>query len=132
MLGLVIAVVVLAASAHDNAFGTALLDKVAAETDTVQKALVDQRFKNTVVDHGEQVGMAGWSASTTACAGWSEYGPNRAGIPRGSTPTGTSPAPVCKYAGHGLDAGGPTGQQQARSLHGLRHEDSSSALVSGL
>lgn len=58
VLGLVIAVVVLAASAHDNAFGTALLDKVAAETDTVEKALVDQGFKNTVVDHGEQVGIA--------------------------------------------------------------------------
>jgi hypothetical protein len=35
-LGLVIAVVVLAASAHDNAVGIALLDKVAADTDTVQ------------------------------------------------------------------------------------------------
>jgi len=58
VLGLVTAVVVLAASAHDNAFGTALLDKVAAETDTVQKALVDQGFKNTVVAHGEQVGIA--------------------------------------------------------------------------
>ncbi|MEW2050795.1 IS5 family transposase [Streptomyces sp. NPDC005476] len=57
VLGLVIAVVVLAASAHDNAFGTALLDKVAAETDTVQKALVDQGFKKTVVAHGEQVGI---------------------------------------------------------------------------
>jgi hypothetical protein len=34
VLGLVIAVVVLAASAHDNAAGTALLDKVAAETGT--------------------------------------------------------------------------------------------------
>ncbi|MET8956263.1 IS5 family transposase [Streptomyces sp. NPDC004533] len=58
VLGLVIAVVVLAASSHDNAFGTALLDKVAAETDTVQKALVDQGFKKTVVSHGEQVGIA--------------------------------------------------------------------------
>ncbi|MDT0567011.1 IS5 family transposase [Streptomyces sp. DSM 3412] len=58
VLGLVIAVVVLAASAHDNAAGAALLDKVAAETDTVQKALVDQGFKNTVVAHGEQVGIA--------------------------------------------------------------------------
>ena len=40
VLGLVIAVVVLAASAHDNAAGIALLDKVAADTDTVHKALV--------------------------------------------------------------------------------------------
>jgi transposase len=57
VLGLVIAVVVLAASAHDNAAGIALLDKVAAETDTVKKALVDQGFKKTVVAHGEQVGI---------------------------------------------------------------------------
>jgi transposase len=57
VLGLVIAVVVLAASVHDNAFGTALLDKVAANTGTVQKALVDQGFKKTVVDHGKQVGI---------------------------------------------------------------------------
>jgi transposase len=57
VLGLVIAVVVLAASAHDNAAGIALLDKVAADTDTVQKALVDQGFKAAVVDHGKKVGI---------------------------------------------------------------------------
>jgi len=57
VLGLVIAVVVLAASAHDNAFGAALLDKVAAGADTVKRALVDQGFKKTVVDHGKQVGI---------------------------------------------------------------------------
>ncbi|MFF0043851.1 IS5 family transposase [Streptomyces mirabilis] len=55
--GLVIAVVVLAASVHDNAFGTVLLDKVAANTGTVTKALVDQGFKKTVVDHGQQMGI---------------------------------------------------------------------------
>ncbi|MFG2704827.1 hypothetical protein [Streptomyces sp. NPDC048386] len=49
MLGLVIAVVVLAASARDNAAGTVLLDKVAAESETVQKALVDQGFNKTAV-----------------------------------------------------------------------------------
>lgn len=43
-----IAVVVLAASAHD---------KVAADTDTVHKALVDQGFKTAVVDHGQMVGI---------------------------------------------------------------------------
>jgi hypothetical protein len=53
----VIAVVVLAASVHDNAFGTALLDKGAAGAGAVQKALVDQGFKKTVVDHGKQVGI---------------------------------------------------------------------------
>ncbi|KAF5999215.1 IS5 family transposase [Streptomyces sp. WAC00263] len=57
VLGLVIAVVVLAASAHDNAAGIALLDKVAADTDTVQKALVDQGFKTAVIDHGQKVGI---------------------------------------------------------------------------
>ena len=57
MLGLVIAVMVLAASVHDNAAGIALLDKVAADTDIVQKALVDQGFKNTVVAHGQTVGI---------------------------------------------------------------------------
>jgi hypothetical protein len=56
-LGLVIAVVVLAASVHDNAAGIALLDKVAADTDTVQKALVDQGFKNAVLAHGEKAGI---------------------------------------------------------------------------
>ncbi|MFD7057702.1 IS5 family transposase [Streptomyces mirabilis] len=57
VLGLVIAVVVLAASVHENAFGTALLDKVAANAGTVKKALVDQGFKKTVLDHGQQVGI---------------------------------------------------------------------------
>ncbi|GAA3475583.1 hypothetical protein GCM10018966_001090 [Streptomyces yanii] len=57
VLGLVIAVVVLAASVHDNAAGIALLDQVAADTDTVEKALVDQGFKNAVVAHREKVGI---------------------------------------------------------------------------
>ncbi|MYS21800.1 Transposase [Streptomyces sp. DvalAA-14] len=57
VLGRVIAVVVVAASAHENAVGIALLDKVAADTDSVQKAMVDQGFKNAVVAHGEKVGI---------------------------------------------------------------------------
>jgi transposase len=57
VLGLVIAVVVLAASAHDNAAGTALLDKVAASTPAVSAALVDQGFKNAVVAHGATLGI---------------------------------------------------------------------------
>lgn len=57
MLGLVVAVVVPAASVHDNAAGIALLDKVAADTDVVQKALVDQGFKNAVVAHRQTVGI---------------------------------------------------------------------------
>jgi transposase len=57
VMGLVIAVVVLAASAHDNAAGTALLDKVAASTPTVKAALVDQGFKNAVVARGATLGI---------------------------------------------------------------------------
>ncbi|MGW0778966.1 IS5 family transposase [Streptomyces sp. NPDC002835] len=59
VLGLLIAVVVLAASVHDNAAGIALLDRVVASTEpgTVKKALVDQGFKNTVADHGAKLGI---------------------------------------------------------------------------
>ncbi|WP_157254400.1 IS5 family transposase [Nonomuraea typhae] len=58
VLGLVIAVVVLAASAHDNTAGIALLDRIAAHTGaTVTKALADQGFKNSVVDHGVTLGI---------------------------------------------------------------------------
>ncbi|MGW6821425.1 hypothetical protein [Streptomyces sp. NPDC055005] len=35
----------------------ALLDKVAADTGAVEKALVDQGFKNAVVAHGEKTGI---------------------------------------------------------------------------
>ncbi|MFE7616371.1 IS5 family transposase [Streptomyces sp. NPDC057496] len=58
VLGLVIAVIVLAASAHDNAAGIALLDQVAEHTGgTVEKALVDQGFKSQVVMHGDRLGI---------------------------------------------------------------------------
>lgn len=57
VLGLVIAVVVPSANAHDNAAGTALLDQVAEHAVTVEKALVDQGFKTTVVDHGATLGI---------------------------------------------------------------------------
>lgn len=57
VLGLVVEAVVLPASAHDNAAGIALLDGVAAQMDTVKKALVDQGFKKAVVDHGRQYGI---------------------------------------------------------------------------
>jgi hypothetical protein len=59
ILGLVIAVVVLAASAHENAAGTALLDKVAATTPAVSTALAGQGFKNSVVAHGAGLGIDG-------------------------------------------------------------------------
>jgi transposase len=57
VLGLVVEAVALPASAHDNAAGIALLNGVAAQTDTVQKALVDQGFKKSVVDHGRTLGI---------------------------------------------------------------------------
>ncbi|MCC5575737.1 transposase [Microtetraspora sp. AC03309] len=58
VLGLVIAVVMLAASVHENVAGIALLDRVVAGTEgTVTKALVDQGFKNAVVAHGVDLGI---------------------------------------------------------------------------
>ncbi|MCQ8192698.1 IS5 family transposase [Streptomyces sp. RCU064] len=58
VLGLVIAVVVLAANIHDNTAGIVLLDQVAEHAGrTVRKALVDQGFKNQVVDHGASLGI---------------------------------------------------------------------------
>jgi transposase len=59
VLGLVIAVVTLAASAHENTAGIALLDRVAAATPpgSVHTALVDQGFKNAVVTHGATLGI---------------------------------------------------------------------------
>jgi transposase len=56
VLGLVIAVVVLAANTHDNAAGIALLDQVSEHAGgTVEKVLVDQGFKNQVVVHGTRL-----------------------------------------------------------------------------
>jgi hypothetical protein len=58
VLGLVIAVVILAANTHDNAAGITLLDQVAEHAGgTVRKALVDQGFKNQVVLHGTGLGI---------------------------------------------------------------------------
>ncbi|MGW1048770.1 transposase [Streptomyces sp. NPDC002521] len=59
VLGLVIAVVVLAASVHDNAAGIALLDGVVDGTEpgTVTKALVDQEFRPPSSTMGEKVGI---------------------------------------------------------------------------
>jgi transposase len=57
IIGLITAVAVLAASAHDNEIGKALLGRVAATTPTVSKALVDQGFKHSVVDHGAGLGI---------------------------------------------------------------------------
>lgn len=57
VLGLIIAVVVVAAGAHENAVGIKLLDKVARAAPSVTKTWVDQGFKNSVVEHGAKLGI---------------------------------------------------------------------------
>jgi hypothetical protein len=56
-LGLIIAVVVMAASATDNAVGTRLIDRVVAHAPTVSKAWVDAGFKDDVAIHGALHGV---------------------------------------------------------------------------
>ena len=56
-LGLIIAVVVMAASATDNQIGVRLLDRVVAHTPTVSKAWVDAGFKDDVAIHGALMGI---------------------------------------------------------------------------
>jgi transposase len=56
-LGLIIAVVVMAASATDNAIGIRLLDRVVEHTPTVSKAWVDAGFKDDVAIHGALLGI---------------------------------------------------------------------------
>lgn len=64
VLGLVIAVVVLAANTHDNTAGIVLLDQVTDHAgDTVRKALGDLGFKNQVVLHGANLAEPrGWGS----------------------------------------------------------------------
>ncbi|MFI0425305.1 IS5/IS1182 family transposase, partial [Spongiactinospora sp. 9N601] len=57
VLGLLIAVVVTAASVHDNAIAADLLDVVAIDAPTVHTAWVDARFKNTLIEHGATLGI---------------------------------------------------------------------------
>jgi len=56
-MGLVIAVVVTAASVTDNVIGKKLLDKVAVAAPTVTKAWVDAGFKDDVAIHGALLGV---------------------------------------------------------------------------
>ncbi|MDP9792276.1 transposase [Catenuloplanes nepalensis] len=56
-LGLIIAVVVTAASVTDNVIGIRLLDKVAAHAPTVTLAMVDAGFKQDVAVHGAVTGI---------------------------------------------------------------------------
>jgi transposase len=57
VLGLIIAVVVTAASATDNQIGIQLIDRVVAHTPTVSKAWVDAGFKDDVAIHGALHGI---------------------------------------------------------------------------
>lgn len=56
-LGLLLAVIVTAASASDNAIGTDLLDRATAAYPTLTKTWVDAGFKNRVVEHGAALGV---------------------------------------------------------------------------
>ncbi|MFD0525541.1 IS5 family transposase [Paractinoplanes durhamensis] len=56
-LGLIIAVVVMAASATDNQIGVKLIDRVVAHAPTVTKAWVDAGFKDDVAIHGAVHGI---------------------------------------------------------------------------
>jgi transposase len=57
VIGLIIAVVVTAASVTDNVIGKKLLDKVAVAAPTVTKAWVDAGFKDDVAIHGALLGV---------------------------------------------------------------------------
>jgi transposase len=56
-LGLIIAVVVMAASVTDNAIGVHLLDRVVEHTPTVTRAWVDAGFKHELAIHGAVLGI---------------------------------------------------------------------------
>jgi transposase len=56
-LGLILAVIVTAASLSENAVGVQLLDHVTGTYPTISKSWVDTGFKNTVVEHGASLGV---------------------------------------------------------------------------
>src|SRR5688572_17636174 len=56
-LGLLLAVVVTAASVSDNAIGTDLLDRATTTHPTVAKTWVDAGFKTTLVEYGATLGV---------------------------------------------------------------------------
>jgi transposase len=56
-LGLLLAVVVTAASASDNTVGINLLDQAKATYPTLAKTWVDAGFKNKVIEHGATLGI---------------------------------------------------------------------------
>jgi transposase len=56
-LGLLLAVVIAAASVSDNTIGTHLLDQAATTYPTLAKTWVDAGFKTTVIEHGATLGI---------------------------------------------------------------------------
>ena len=56
-LGLLLAVIVLAASVHENAAGIQVLNQAKAIHPTITKAWVDQGFKNKFVEHAATLGI---------------------------------------------------------------------------
>jgi transposase len=56
-LGLILAVIVTAASLSENAVGVQLLDHVTSTYPTISKSWVDTGFKNTVIEHGASLGV---------------------------------------------------------------------------
>jgi transposase len=87
-LGLIIAVVVTAASVTDTVIGVRLLDKVVEHTPTVTRAWVDAGFKHDLAIHGAVLGVdVRWSNAATPAGscrsrsgGWS----SRSSAPRGA------------------------------------------------
>ncbi len=64
---MILGVVVLAASGHDNAAGMALLDQAAERCgNRLEKALVDQGFKDEVVIHDALLHIAVDSSAATS------------------------------------------------------------------
>lgn len=92
VLGLAIAVVVVAAGVRDNAIGTALLGKVAASAPMVTKAWADAGFKNTVVGHGAPSVSTSRSSGTSRAPTSSPYCP-------GGGPWSRPGAPRCRTGG---------------------------------
>ena len=56
-LGLLLAVIVTAASVSDNTFGVELLNQATAAYPTLSKTWVDAGFKKTVIEHGATLGV---------------------------------------------------------------------------
>ena len=56
-IGLILAVIVTAASVSDNALGIHLLDQAEEHYPTITKSWVDTGFKNAVVEHGATLGI---------------------------------------------------------------------------